>query len=46
MLAQTAKRLEENNIRVTFSDDVRIILQKRDMIKLTARPLRRTIQEK
>lgn len=46
MLAQTAKRLEENNIRVTFSDDVRDYLAEKGYDKTYgARPLRRTIQE-
>lgn len=46
MLAETAKRLESNNIKVSFSDTVKDYLAEKGYDKTYgARPLRRTIQE-
>ncbi|NMA66796.1 MAG: ATP-dependent Clp protease ATP-binding subunit [Clostridiaceae bacterium] len=46
MLAETAKRMADNNIKVTFSDDIKDYLAEKGYDKTYgARPLRRTIQE-
>jgi len=46
MLSQTVKRMEENNIKVSFTEDVREYLAEKGYDKTYgARPLKRTIQE-
>jgi len=47
MLNETAKRMEQNNIKVTFTEDVKEFLAEKGYDKTYgARPLKRTIQER
>ena len=46
MLNETAKRMEQNNINITFTDEVKDFLAEKGYDKtFGARPLKRTIQE-
>jgi ATP-dependent Clp protease ATP-binding subunit ClpC len=46
MLNETAKRMEQNNIKITFTEEVKEFLAEKGYDKIYgARPLKRTIQE-
>jgi ATP-dependent Clp protease ATP-binding subunit ClpC len=46
MLNETAKRMEQNNIKITFTEEVKEFLADKGYDKTYgARPLKRTIQE-
>ena len=46
MLKETAKRMEQNNIKITFTEEVKEFLAEKGYDKIYgARPLKRTIQE-